>query len=409
MSATFSSKTASRFDRNAASIDCAFIVGFHVSASRFTVQYTRSLCENIMAGCMWEEGPDLSEEELSKDEPDSPGGPRISIVGIGGAGNRLLTNVIGNEAATAERCVAVNTDRAQLSRSRAHNKVLLGEDIVDGRGAMGSVLLGKRALQLSAHRITSFVDASDMTIILVGFGGGTGTAAAPIIAQWARSQVKPVVAVVALPFTHERERRFVALRGLKRMSEACDCTIVVDNATSSPDSDQGPGRSADATAVVTVRRISGALSSLEPAVMKNIMRVMTLGSLAVACVRNVEPEGNLTSAVIASIRSPSSELPLSRARGAVLLHTGPVSLGPGQANHIYETVSSLVGHEISFAYGSVVSTDSQLCLLLTGYHYDSSIGGFVELLTDLYDVEYGQREGRLVSPLWLPLYQLEGS
>jgi len=248
-----------------------------------------------------------------------------------------------------------------------------------------------------------------MTIILVGFGGGTGTAAAPMIAQWARTQVKPVVAVVALPFTHERERRFIALRGLKRMSEACDCTIVVDNATSSLDSDERPGRSTDATAVVTVRRISEALSRLEPTIMKNVMRVMTLGSLAVACVRNVQPDANLASAIIASIRSPSSDLPLSRAQGAVLLHTGPVSLGQGQANHIYETVSSLVGHEISFAYGSVVSQDSQVCLLLTGYQYDSSIGGFVELLTDLYDVEYGQNADRLDHHVWLPLYQLEGS
>src|SRR5438132_9716478 len=130
----------------------------------------------------------LSEEELSHIRSDQKPSPRISIVGIGGAGNKLLGNVIGNGGIGPEQCVAVNTDKGQLSRSLASNKVLLGEDIVDGKGVFGSVSVGRRALQLSAHRVTSFVGASDITIILVGFGGGTGTAAAPLVAQWARSE-----------------------------------------------------------------------------------------------------------------------------------------------------------------------------------------------------------------------------
>src|SRR2546428_6782082 len=142
----------------------------------------------------------LSEEELSHIRSDQNPSPRISIVGIGGAGNKLLGNVIGNGGIGPEQCVAVNTDKGQLSRSLASNKVLLGEDIVDRKGVFGSISVGRRALQLSAHRVTSFVGASDITIILVGFGGGTGTAAAPLVAQSARTQVKPVVASVALPF-----------------------------------------------------------------------------------------------------------------------------------------------------------------------------------------------------------------
>src|SRR2546422_5080304 len=112
----------------------------------------------------------LSEEELSHIRSDQNPSPRISIVGIGGAGNKLLGNVIGNGGIGPEQCVAVNTDKAPMSRSVASNKVLLGEDIVEGKRGFGSVSVGRRALQLSAHRVTSFVGPSDITIILVGFG-----------------------------------------------------------------------------------------------------------------------------------------------------------------------------------------------------------------------------------------------
>src|SRR2546427_8407202 len=90
----------------------------------------------------------LSEEELSHIRSDQNPSPRISIVGIGGAGNKLLGNVIGNGGIGPEQCVAVNTDKGQLSRSLASNKILLGEDIVDGKEVSGSVSVGRRALQL---------------------------------------------------------------------------------------------------------------------------------------------------------------------------------------------------------------------------------------------------------------------
>lgn len=350
----------------------------------------------------------LSEEELTHIQSDQNPSPRISIVGIGGAGNKLLGNVIGSGGIGPEQCVAVNTDRGQLSRSLASNKVLLGEDMVDGRGVFGSVSMGRRALQLSAHRVTSFVEASDMTIILVGFGGGTGTAAAPLIAQWARTQVKPVVAVVALPFTHERERRFIALRGLKKMADACDCTVVVDNAMSLDGTEGIDGRLADVTAVATVRSLTEALSNLDPSVAKNIMRILMLGALSSVYTYQMRPEESLSTAIVQTLRTPSSNLPLSRAQGAVLLYNGPVPIGASQAARAYDALSSLTGRKLSFVYGCTLTASAPtLCLLLTGFDYSSSLGSFVELLTDLYDVEYEQPTGNLDAPLPLHLYQLE--
>src|SRR5437879_10889543 len=106
--------------------------------------------------------------------------------------------------------------------------------------------------------------------------------------------------------------------------------------------------------------------------------------------------------------TPSSNRAVPRAAGAVLLYTGPVPIGASQAARAYDTLSSLTGRTLSFVYASTVKASAPtLCLLLTGYDYESSLGSFVELLTDLYDVEYEQPTVNLEAPLPLQLYQLE--
>ncbi|HZD13376.1 MAG TPA: hypothetical protein VE177_07660, partial [Candidatus Binatus sp.] len=114
------------------------------------------------------------------------------------------------------------------------------------------------------------------------------------------------------------------------------------------------------------------------------------------------------SGLVEALKTPSSNLPLAKAQGAVLVSTGPRPFGASQVAQAYDTLYSLTGRRLSFAHGSVVSaTEPRLCLLLTGYDYSSSIGSFVDLLTELYDVELGQPAGNLDKPLRLPIYQLE--
>ncbi len=192
----------------------------------------------------------MSTEEIVSHQPLSSHGSQVAIVGVGGAGNNLLSQAIDG-GISPRNCVAVNTDRGQLSESRAQNKVLLADSeasspLTRPRGGQG---------QLLASRVSPFTRESDFTILLAGLGGATGTNAAPLIAQWHRDRVRPIVSVVALPFIHERERRFVALRGLKKMVEACDCTVIVDNSVEKPallDSKRVP----DETAALAVRGLS---------------------------------------------------------------------------------------------------------------------------------------------------------
>jgi cell division GTPase FtsZ len=310
---------------------------------------------------------------------------------VGGAGNSLLSHAI-SEGLNPRNCVAVNTDRNQLSESQAQNKVLLTDNI-----------------RFPAYRVAPFTQESDFTILLTGLGGVTGTSAAPLIAQSNRNQVRPVVSVVALPFIHERERRFMALRGLKRMVEACDCTVVIDNAAELRCS-SGSERAADETAGFVVKGLSEVVAMGEPLVSQRMLRILGLGQVATVCTAFVGSNDEIQSSVIDALRMPSANLPVTKAKGAVLLFRGVEPLSAGQASHAYETIASLVGHDVEFIHVNARSAEiSSLSVFLTGYSYGTALGAFVDLIEGLYDMEYGIEAGSSEIGLPVRLYQMEGT
>jgi cell division protein FtsZ len=347
----------------------------------------------------------LSTEEITSDErPVSPS-ILVSVVGVGGAGNNLLSHAIGG-GVSPSRCVAVNTDRAQLSRSQARNKVFLEQP-----DNLTTSPLTKRedqkTFQSAAHRVTSYTDSSDFTIVLTGLGGGTGTESAPMIAQKSRSPVRPVVSVVAIPFIHERERRFIALRGLKKMVDACDCTVVVDNGINRDYLRPSATRTPDETASVAVRSLTELLSGAEDIDARQILQILSKGDLATVSSFTLRAGDTLQSSVIQALRTPSANLPLRQAKGALLLYRGPATLSTAQFAHAYDALVSLVGNDIDFVHGSMYTpSDPSVCLFLTGYTYGSALEGFTEFV-ELYDAEYGEEEGEAVTSLSLPLYQME--
>ncbi len=344
----------------------------------------------------------MSAEELSSARPAATE-LKVSIVGVGGAGNNLLSQAIGG-GLSPSHCVAVNTDRIQLSRSPARNKVLLANGQEGGH--IGQFGPGEN-LQLSIRRVTPFTEASDLTIVVAGLGGETGTCAAPLIAQWSRSYVRPVVSVVAIPFIHERSRRFIALRGLKKMVEACDCTIVLDNSIeNNPPSSEG--RRADELASLAVSGLTSLASQIGPLRKEEFRRIISLGPIATLCSAPIKSEDGFQSAVFAALKIPSARLPISKARGGILIYRGPYELGSGRAAQVYETLASLAGHEVEFSYGNIRSDlDPSVSLILTGYDYGSAVRAFVDFIEDLYDVEYGETSQGSLVRLGLPLFQME--
>jgi cell division GTPase FtsZ len=346
----------------------------------------------------------LSTEEVVSHPSLSSHGSQVAIVGIGGAGNNLLSQAIDG-GISPRNCVAVNTDRGQLSESRAQNKVLLA-DSSEADSQLSR--LGNGHDRLLAHRVAPFTQESDFTILLAGLGGATGTRAAPLIAQWHKDQVRPVVSVVALPFIHERERRFVALRGLKKMVESCDCTVIVDNSVQKRallDSK----RVADETAALAVRGLSEVVATSNHMTSHQILNILSLGQLATVCFSPVQSREKIQSAVAGALTIPSAELPLSKAKGAVLLFRGIEPLNVGQAAHAYEAIASLVGHEVDFVHVSTkCQAESSLSIFLSGYTYDMALGTIDDLIEDLYDMEYGLESTPTTRiGVRMPLYEME--
>ena len=347
----------------------------------------------------------MSTEEISSDDKSLSASVRVSVVGVGGAGNNLLSHAIGG-GVSPSRCVAVNTDKAQLSRSQARNKVFL-EQFATSNNSTLTKKGDQKTFQSAAHRVTSYTDSSDFTIVLTGLGGGTGTESAPMIAQRSRSPVRPVVSVVAIPFIHERERRFIALRGLKKMVEACDCTVVVDNGINRDYLRPSATRSTDETASVAVRSLTELLSGAEDIDAKQILQILSKGELATVCSFALRTGDTLQSAVIQALRTPSANLPLNQVKGALLLYRGPATLSTAQFAHAYDALVSLVGNDVDFVHGSIYTqSEPSVCLFLTGYTYGNALEGFTEFV-ELYDAEYGEEEGAAVTSLSLPLYQME--
>jgi len=347
----------------------------------------------------------LSAEEISSAERLANPILRVSVVGVGGAGNNLLSHAIGG-GVSPSRCVAVNTDRGQLSRSLARNKIFLDQTVSPTAAKVVTRREEQRTFQSAAHRVTSYTDGSDFTIVVTGLGGGTGTESAPIIAQRSRTPVRPVVSVVAIPFIHERERRFIALRGLKRMVDACDCTIVIDNGIDR-DYLSSATRTTDEIASIAVRSLTELLSGAEDVEARDILEVLSKGDLATVCNFTLRTGDTLQSSVIQALRTPSANLPLKKANGALLLYRGPATLSTAQFAQAYDAIVSLVGSDLSFIHGSVYTqSEPSVCLFLTGYTYGTAIEGFIDFV-ELYDAEYGQEEGDEFTTLSVPLYQME--
>lgn len=154
---------------------------------------------------------------------------RIVVIGVGGAGNNAVNRMIDDNISSVEFYVA-NTDKQALSRSKAKNRIVLGVDSTGGLGAGGNPEIGRRAAEESIDKIREIVEGANLVFIAAGMGGGTGTGAAPIIAQAAKEAGALTVAIVTRPFTFEGKKRIAnSVEGLNNLKDSVDAIIIVSN------------------------------------------------------------------------------------------------------------------------------------------------------------------------------------
>jgi cell division protein FtsZ len=161
-------------------------------------------------------------------DQSTPDGAIIKVIGVGGCGGNAVEHMIGKGTAGVE-FISANTDAQALKRSTAPIQLQLGSNLTRGLGAGARPEIGRDAANEDRERIAELIDGADMLFITAGMGGGTGTGAAPVIADIAKSMDILTVAVVTRPFEFEGKRKKVADAGIEELKKKVDSLIVIPN------------------------------------------------------------------------------------------------------------------------------------------------------------------------------------
>src|SRR3989475_12647178 len=160
---------------------------------------------------------------------ESPQEAVIKVIGVGGCGGNAIEHMIGRGVSGVE-FIAANTDAQALKRSTARTQLQLGSTLTRGLGAGARPEIGRDAAMEDRDRIAEAIEGADMLFITAGMGGGTGTGAAPVVAQVAKERGMLTVAVVTKPFEMEGNKRsFVADHGIAELAKVCDSLITIPN------------------------------------------------------------------------------------------------------------------------------------------------------------------------------------
>ena len=155
---------------------------------------------------------------------------KIKVIGVGGAGNNVINRMIDSKVDGVD-FVVINTDKQDLNKSKCKNKVQIGEKLTGGMGAGSKPEVGQKSAEESRAQIAKILEDTDMVFITAGMGGGTGTGAAPIVAELAHEAGILTVGVVTKPFKFEGANRMrQAESGIAALSEKVDSLVIIPNA-----------------------------------------------------------------------------------------------------------------------------------------------------------------------------------
>jgi len=300
----------------------------------------------------------------------------IRVIGVGGAGNNSLTRMseIGIKGA---ELIVVNTDAQDLLVALADKKILIGKEASSGMGAGSNPKVGEEAARESESELKKSLAGADMVFITCGLGGGTGTGAAPVIAEIAKKNGALTVAVVTLPFTIEGNKRIEnALYGLERMEGIVDTLIVIPNdklLEIAPDLPlQTAFKVADEILTNAVKGIAELVT--KPGLINldfaDIRAVMGQGGVAMIGVGESDSENRAVEAVEKAVNNPLLDVDITGAKGALINVSGGPTMTLDEAKEVVEAVSSRLDENAQVIWGAHITDDMdtviRTLLIVTG-------------------------------------------
>jgi len=303
---------------------------------------------------------------------------RIKVVGVGGAGGKAVTRMVQARLRGIE-FVAINTDAQALNSNSASQKIHIGTSTTRGLGAGMDPEIGAQAAEENEEEIRSVISGADMVFITCGLGGGTGTGAAPIVADIAKQSGALTVAVVTKPFSFEgAQRRNIAERGLENLMDKVDTIITIPNDRLLQVIDKKTSL-LDAFAIVDevlkqgVQGISeiittAGLVNVDFADVKAIMR--DAGS-AMMGIGRASGENRAVEAARAAIDSPLLELSIKGAKGVLFTVAGGPDLTMYEVNEAAEVITSSIDANAKVIFGAVIDEtlgdEVKITVIATGF------------------------------------------
>lgn len=286
----------------------------------------------------------------------------IKVIGVGGGGNNAVNRMIEHGVQGVE-FIAVNTDAQALNLSKAETKMQIGAKLTRGLGAGANPEVGKKAAEESKEQIQEALKGADMVFVTAGMGGGTGTGAAPVIAQIARELGALTVGVVTRPFTFEgRKRSTQATGGIASMKEAVDTLIVIPNDRLLEIVDKNTPmleafREADNVLRQGVQGISDliAVPGLINLDFADVKTIMSNKGSALMGIGIATGENRAAEAAKKAISSPLLETSIDGAQGVLMNITGGTNLSLYEVQEAADIVASASDQEVNMIFGSVIN------------------------------------------------------
>jgi len=338
----------------------------------------------------------LTWHEAASEGIREPGYCRILVLGVGGAGNNTVSRLM-EMGVTGTECVAVNTDMQHLNATHATHKVLIGEKTTRGLGSGGNPEVGKAAIEESRRKVEDILTDVDVVFVTAGLGGGTGTGAAPVVAEIARRKGAIVVGVVTTPFRIEKGRVECASRGLNEMRRQCDTVVVIDNNKLMELVPQLPLNEAFKVAdQVLANMIKGVVETISAPSLINLdfadfKTIVRKGGMAVVGVGESDAPNRAEEAVQNALRSPLLDVDYAGATGALIHVCGDNQMTIEEANRVGEIVTEMMDSNASVIWGARVnpSLDGVLrvTLVMTGVRSPDILGGFGTMTPQLFDID----------------------
>jgi cell division protein FtsZ len=294
-------------------------------------------------------------------QPASKSYAKIRVIGVGGGGSNAVNRMI-EEGMPGVEFIAMNTDAQVLDTSIAKGRVQIGKKLTRGLGAGGDPEVGRKAAEESREELTQLLADTDMVFITAGIGGGTGTGAAPIVADIAKKAGALTIGVVTRPFTFEgRHRERTATEGIERLKNAVDTLIVIHNdrllkIVDKRSSLQEAFRLADDVLRQGIQGISELITvpGLINLDFADVRTIMAEGGAALMAVGIASGEDRARKAAQQAITSELLDVTINGASGILFNVTGGADLSLFEVNQAAEIIRETADPNVNMIFGAVI-------------------------------------------------------